>query len=374
MTDNKNTPHLLRSFIRKEFCHILRDPLSLLIMFLLPIMLMMILGFAVSTEIRHIPFVAMDMAKSQESRELIEKLNANACFDLQDNVHTAREVEAAFQKGLCAMAVVIPAGFGSEPLRSGVADIQVMTDASDPNQASTMVNYFQAEILAYQQAKNKAAGMSPAIVTDVKMLYNPQLRSALSIVPGLLGMVLMLICAMMTSIAVVREKELGTMEILLVSPLRPQTVIFAKVIPYLTVSIANVALILALANVALDVPVNGNILLLATLSLLYIFTALSMGLLISTIAATQQTAMVAVGVGLMLPTMLLSGMIFPIDSMPAALQVISHAVPARWFVEALRNVMIRGLGFDAVWRPFFILLGMCIFFMTVSIKKFRNRL
>ncbi|MDR2056893.1 MAG: ABC transporter permease [Dysgonamonadaceae bacterium] len=364
----------LLSFIKKEFYHILRDPLSLLIMFLFPIILMTILSYAVSTEVRNIPYVVMDMSKSQESRELIEKLNGNAYFRLKSNVNTVQEVEAAFQKGVCSMAIVIPAGFGSEPVHSGASDIQVMVDATDPNQASMMVNYFQAELMDYRQAKRRTAGTEAVVVTEVKMLYNPQLLSAFNIVPGLQGVVLLLICAMMTSIAVVREKELGTMEILLVSPLKPQVIIFAKVIPYLVVSIVDVALILVLSNVVLGVPVNGSIALLMTFSLIYIFTALSMGMLISTVAGTQQTAMVVVGVGLMLPTLLLSGLIFPIDSMPGILRVLSNFVPARWFVEALRGVMIKGLGFDAVWKPFFILLGMCIFFMAAGIKKFKNRL
>jgi ABC-2 type transport system permease protein len=342
-------------------------------MFLFPIILMSILSYAVSTEMRNIPYVAMDMSKSQESQALIEKLNARY-FHLKGNVHTVQEVEAAFQKGVCSMAIVIPAGFDNEALRSGNADIQVMVDATDPNQASTMVNYFQAVVMDYQQEESQVAELRPSMVAEVKMLYNPQLLSAFNIAPGLQGLVLLLICAMMTSIAVVREKELGTMEILLVSPLKPQVIIFAKAIPYLVVSIVDVALILVLSNVALGVPVNGSIVLLATFSLIYIFTALSLGMLISTVAGTQQTAMIVVGGGLMLPTLLLSGLIFPIDSMPGILRVLSNVVPARWFIEALRNMMIKGLGFEAVWKPFFILLGMCVFFMAAGIKKFKNRL
>jgi ABC-2 type transport system permease protein len=364
----------LRSFIKKEFLHILRDPLSLLIMFLFPIILMTVLSYAVSTELKHIPYVVVDMSKSAASAALTEKLNANTYFRWRGNVGTAEEAERSFRRGLCAMAIVIPPGFGREALRPGASDIQVLVDATDPNQASGMVNYLQAEIMDYQQAGSRGAGAAGGIATEVKMLYNPQLLSSFSIVPGLQGMVLLLICAMMTSIAVVREKELGTMEILLVSPLSPGIIIFAKAIPYLVVSLADVVLILVLSNVLLGVPVNGSIVLLMTFSLIYIFTALSIGMLISTVASTQQTAMIAVGVGLILPTLLLSGLIFPIDSMPGILQVLSHVVPARWFIEALRNVMIKGLGFGAVWQQFFILSGMCIFFMAVSIKKFRSRL
>lgn len=364
----------LFSFIRKEFYHILRDPLTLLIMFVLPVILMSILSYAVSTEIKNIPFVVLDQSKSTDSKELIEKISANTYFELKENVNTADEVESAFQKGVCALAIVIPSDFGNAAIHSGVSTIQVMVDASDPNQASTMANYFQAEVMSFQQSKNKSTGARATINTEVKMLYNPQMLSTYSIVPGLMGMVLLLICTLMTSIAIVREKELGTMEILLVSPLKPQVIIFAKAIPYLFISIIDVVLILFLSNQALDVPINGSVPLLMLLALVYIFTALALGMLISTITETQQAAMIAAGVGLMLPSLLLSGLIFPIESMPAVLQGVSHIIPARWFIEALRDVMIKGLGFGAIWKQFFILLGMCVILMTVSIKKFKSRL
>lgn len=206
------------------------------------------------------------------------------------------------------------------------------------------------------------------------MLYNPQMLSTFSIVPGLKGMVLLLICTLMTSIAVVREKELGTMEILLVSPLKPQVIIFAKAIPYLLISIIDVLLILLLSNHALDVPINGNVLLLMLLALIYIFTALALGMLISTITRTQQAAMIAAGVGLLLPSLLLSGLIFPIEGMPKILQGLSYIIPARWFIEALRDVMIKGLGFEAIWKQLLILSGMCIVLMTAGVKNFKSRL
>ena len=364
----------LFSFTKKEFFHILRDPLTLLIMFVMPVMLMSILSYAVSTDIKNIPFVVLDQSKSTDSKELIEKFNANAYFVLKANCNTAKEVENNFQKGLCAMAIIIPSGFGSEPLHSGVSDIQVMVDASDPNQASTMANYFQAVVMDYQQAKNKSAGVSASIKTEVKMLYNPQMLSTFNIVPGLQGMVLLLICTLMTSIAIVREKELGTMEILLVSPLKPHVIIFSKAIPFLIISIADVILILLLSHLVLSVPINGSVMLLMLLALVYIFTALSLGMLISTITQTQQAAMITAGVGLMLPTLLLSGLIFPVEGMPAILRGISQIIPAKWFIDALRKVMIKGLGFEAIWKQFAVLLGMCIILFTVSIKNFKNRL
>ena len=364
----------LISFIKKEFYHILRDPLTLLIMFALPVILMSILSFAVSTEIKNIPFVVLDQSRSADSKELIEKISANAFFELKGNMETDKEVESAFRRNSCSIALVIPSDFGNAALHSGVSEIQVMVDASDPNQASTMANYLQAEINDFQQHKNTTTDLKATIKTEVKMLYNPQMLSTYNIVPGLKGMVLLLICTLMTSIAVVREKELGTMEILLVSPLKPQIIIFAKAIPYLAISIIDVMLILLLSNKVLEVPINGSVGLLMLLALEYIFTALSLGMLISTITQTQQTAVMTAGLGLILPSLLQSGLIFTVENMHKILQWVSCLIPARWFIEALRDVMIKGLGFAVIWKQFFILLGMCIVLMTVSIRNFKSRL
>lgn len=355
------------SFIRKECHHILRDPLTLLIMFLLPVVLMALLSYAVSTEMKNIPFIVLDQSHSTESNDLIEKLSANAYFELKGNVSTSEEVEKAFKKGACAMAIIIPKDFGDAAIRDRASGIQVMVDASDPNQASTMVNYVQVVLATLQHA-------NAPINTGVKMLYNPQLLSSYNIVPGLMGMVLLLICTLMTSIAIVKEKELGTMEVLLASPLKPRVIVFAKAVPYLLISFIDVALILLLSNKVLNVPINGSIPLLLLLALVYIFTALALGMLISTITQTQQSAMIAAGFGLMMPSMLLSGLIFPIDSMPKILQWLSAIIPARWFIDALRDVMVKGLGFTVIWKQFFILLGMCALLMLVSIKQFKNRL
>lgn len=249
-----------------------------------------------------------------------------------------------------------------------------MVDASDPNQASTMVNYFQSVVKIFQQEKTLNVNGSPIINADIKMLYNPQMKSAYSIVPGMIGMLMMLICALMTSIAVVREKEQGTMEILLVSPLKPSTIILAKAVPYLIIAIIDVIAILLLAYFVLNVPIVGNIFLILLLSFIYTFSALALGMLISTITQTQQAAMIASGVGLMLPSMLLSGLIFPLEGMPTVLRWLSYIIPARWFIDALRDVMIKGLGFEAIWKQFITLLAMGLFLMTISIKKFKDRL
>jgi len=361
------------SFIRKEIYHITRDPLTLMIMLFLPVVMLLILGFAVSTEIKNTSFVVLDESKTQTTRELIQKLDANQYFNLSGYLYTESQVEESFKSGIAKAALIIPSTFGNEAARMGT-EIQIMVDASDPNEASTIVNYFQLVIMQYLQEQQSDTASSPLINTQVKMLYNPQMQSAYNIVPGMIGMLMMLICALMTSISVVREKELGTMEILLVSPLKPAAIMFAKAVPYLAVAFFDVILVLILAYFILDVPIAGNLFVILLLGVVYTFSALALGLLISTITQTQQTAMIASGVGLMLPSMLLSGLIFPISSMPTILQWISYIIPARWFIEALRDVMIKGLGFEAVWKQFLVLSFMALLLMTVSIRKFKNRL
>lgn len=361
------------SFIRKEVYHITRDPLTLVIMLVLPVILLLLLGFAVSTEIKNTSFVVFDQAKSPLTRQLVEKIDANEYFSLTGYLDSPEEIEASFQKGTAKMAVIIPSTFSDDLLRTG-SELQLMLDASDPNESSTISNYFQSIVMQYGQEQAVRSMSGQPIGIEVKMLYNPQMKSAYNIVPGMIGMLMMLICALMTSISVVREKELGTMEILLVSPLKPATIMFAKAIPYLAIAFWDVIMVLTLAYFILEVPIAGNLFLILLLGIVYTFSALALGLLISTITHTQQTAMIAAGVGLMLPSMLLSGLIFPVSSMPDILQWISYIIPARWFIDALRNVMIKGLGFEAIWKQFLVLLFMAVILMNISIRKFKNRL
>lgn len=361
------------SFIQKEFYHITRDPLTLFIMLFLPIILLIILGYAVSTEFKNTSFVVLDNSKTTTSRALIDKINGNAYFSLEAYLSNEEDLESAFRKGKCKAALIIPPQFASDVIHEGKADIQLVVDASDPNEASVIANYFQMIVLQYQQESNVQI-ISQFINQEVKMLYNPQMKSAYNFVPGLIGLIMMLICAMMTSISVVREKETGTMEILLVSPLKPTTIILSKAIPYLLISILDVISILFISYFILDVPIVGSLALIMTLSFVFTFSALALGLLISSIAETQQAAMVMSAVGLMVPSMLLSGLIFPLENMPTILQIVSCIIPARWFTEALRDVMIKGGDFMTIWKEFVILLGMTIILLFISVKKFKNRL
>ncbi|HBK30033.1 MAG TPA: multidrug ABC transporter permease [Porphyromonadaceae bacterium] len=361
-------------FIKKEIYHIIRDPLTLSIMLILPVVLVLILGFAITTEIRNTPFVALDQCRTIESQKLIEKIDGNAYFTLVDAVFSPSEVKQAFRKGKCKLAVVIPPDFANGLLYRERVDIQVLIDASDPNEGSNLYNYLQLIVAQYQKELAQYPHAGGAINTEIKLLYNPQMKGTYSIVPGLIGMIMLLICTSMTSISIAREKELGTMEILLVSPLKPVLIVLAKAVPYLVISLIDMVSCLLLSHYVLAVPIRGNIGLILLLSFIYTLSAVALGLLISAVAKTQQEAMVTAGVGLLLPSILLSNLIFPIDSMPVLLQLLSYIVPARWFIDPLRDIMIKGVGLSAIWVEFLILGSMSAILLFVSIKKFKNRL
>ena len=362
------------SFIKKEIYHIVRDPLTLSIMLILPVLLVLILGFAITTEIRNTPVVVFDQSKTIESQRLIDKIDGNAYFTLVKDLHSEQDIGKSFQKGECKLAIVIPSDFGQNLLYREKTNIQVIVDSSDPNEGSSLCNYLQLIIAQYQKELVSHQSNAGIINTEIKLLYNPQMKRMYSFVPGIIGMIMMLICASMTSISIAREKELGTMEILLVSPLKPAQIVLAKAVPYLFISLADMVLCLLLAHYVLEIPILGNVGLIMLMSFIYTLSAIALGLLISTVSQTQQEAMVTSGVGLLLPTMLLSNLIFPIDSMPLLLRLFSYIVPARWFIDPLRDIMIKGLGFGAIWFEFLILLSISMILLFISIKKFKNRL
>lgn len=361
------------SFVRKEFYHILRDPLTLFIMFLLPVIMLVILGKAISTEFKNTSVVVWDQSKTPLSQTLINEIGHNNYFSVYSYANSNEEINQLFKKGKIKAAIVIPVSFADDLIATKRADIQLIADASDPNQASTVTNYLQAILLQNQQLSQSNVKIE-VINQEVKMLFNPQMESSYNFVPGLIGMIMLLICALMTSISIVREKETGTMEILLVSPLKPTSIILSKAIPYLLVSYIDIIIILCISYWIFDVPIVGSLVLILALCLIYTITSLSLGLLISSITKTQQVAMMISLIGLMLPSMLLSGLIFPIENMPVILQVVSCIVPARWFVEALRDVMIQGTGLEIIWKQCLIMLVMTVVLLVASIKKFKNRL
>lgn len=362
------------TFIRKEFAHVLRDRKTLLILFGLPIVQILIFGFALSNEVKNARILIVDHARDEVSQELIAKVEASRYFDVMFERGGHSQVEESFRSGKAQLALVIPAGFGNDLVHFNNASLQVITDASDPNTANTLTNYLTNIVGDYQAQKFSTQEIPLQIITEIRMLYNPQLKGAHNFVPGVMALVLMLICVMMTAVSIVREKELGTMEILLVSPFRPELVILSKAVPYLILSLINVASILVLSVFVLDLPVRGNLFLLFAESTLFIITSLAIGLLISVRAQTQEAAMLVSMLGMLLPTMLFSGFMFPIENMPKVLQYISNMVPAKWYYTIVQSIMIKGLGFGAIWKETLVLLAMSVAFLVISFKKFKIRL
>lgn len=363
-----------KAFIKKEFFHILRDRQTVLILILMPVVQTLLFGFAITTDINNTSVIIVDNAKDGYSKKLITAFDANKYFIVEDVVYSYAEAEKYLKKGLSRLCLIIPADFEKAIEKKEKINLQIVADASNPNEASILTNYTNGIVAKYMIDINIEQNIKPIIEVNSKMLYNPQLKSAYNFVPGVIGLVLMLICTLMTSVSLVREKELGTMEVLLASPSRPIYIILSKTVPYFVISLFNIITILLLAVFAFKVPINGSIGLLLATSITYIFTSLALGLLISSISKTQQIAMIISLVGLMLPTMLLSGLMFPIENMPTALQIISNIVPATWFIQMVKDIMIKGLGFMYFWKDWAILLSMMIIFVFISFKRFKIRL
>ena len=364
------------AFIKKEFRHILRDRRTLLILFGMPVMQVLLFGFVLTNEIKNAAVAVLDPSKDSESIALTNKLVSSGYFRLEKNLDSAEDLEPAFRTGKIKMAVVFPDNF-SQKMQTGEAQLQLVGDASDPNTATTLVNYANAIILDYQREKAETGTIhnsSFIIQTETRMRYNPEQKGAFNFVPGVMTLILMLVSAMMTSITIAREKELGTMEILLVSPLKPIQIILGKTAPYLALSFVNAVVVVLLGIVVFGMPMSGSVLLLAAECLLYMFVALSLGIFISTRAKDQMTAMFMSALGLMMPTMLLSGFIFPRESMPWPLQVIGTAIPATWFNPIVKGIMIKGVGLEVLWKETLVLGGMALFFLGLSMKNFKDRL
>ncbi|WP_026810620.1 ABC transporter permease [Arenibacter latericius] len=361
-------------FIRKEFYHIFRDRRSLFILFGMPIAQILLFGFAITNEINNVNIAIQDHSKDASTLEIINKISNSKYFSIKQIISREAEIESIFQKGKIKAVLNFEKDFGRNLIKEKSAKIQIITDATDPNTANSITNYINAILQNYQLEKNKSIQIDYQIIPQTRMVYNQELKSVFMFVPGVMTIILMLVSAMMTSISITREKELGTMEILLVSPLKPFQVIIGKVVPYIFLSIINAAVIVLLSIFIFKMPVEGSLFLLGAESVLFIITSLALGILISTISDTQQSAMMISLMGLMLPVILLSGFIFPISSMPAPLQVISNIIPAKWFIIIIKGIMLKGVGLAFVWKETLILIGMTVFFIAVSVKKYKIRL
>ncbi|MFD2915760.1 ABC transporter permease [Psychroserpens luteus] len=361
-------------FIKKEFYHIFRDRRSLFILFGMPIAQIMLFGFAITNEINNVDIAVLDHSKDATTKEIINKISASKYFSINQFIDRESDIETIFKKGKVKAVLNFEEGFSKKLIKDHKATIQIITDATDPNTANTISNYVNAILQQYQKGLNNDITIAYQIVPQTRMVYNPELKSVYMFVPGVMTIILMLVSAMMTSISITREKELGTMEILLVSPIKPIQVIVGKVFPYIFLSIVNAIVIVVLSIFIFKMPVQGSLFLLGLESVLFIITSLALGILISTISATQQTAMMISLMGLMLPVILLSGFIFPISSMPLPLQIISNIIPAKWFIIIIKGIMLKGVGLQYLWKETLILVGMTIFFIGLSVKKYKIRL
>jgi len=364
----------LRSFIKKEFFHIFRDPRTMLILFGIPVAQLLIFGTVIKNEIKDVRIAIYDQSKDETTQQITNKLLSSGYFVLVDDLQNTSGIEETFRKGEVKEIIIFESNFGEKLIKEGSAEVQLIADASDPNMARLAVSYTRGIINDYVQKMNPNQELPMQIQPEVRMYFNEEMKSAYMFVPGTMALILMLISAMMTSISITREKELGTMEILLVSPLKPAHIIIGKVLPYLLLSIVNAFVIVLIGLFVFGVPITGSFILLMLETILFILMALCLGILISTMAKSQMTAMFISMIVLMLPTILLSGFIFPIENMPEILQWLSHIMPARWFIAIIRGIMLKGVGMAFIWKETLILIGMTLLFVAVSMRKFKVRL
>lgn len=372
MKRGKNTPFV--AFIKKEFLHVMRDKKTLLMLFGLPIVQIILFGFALSNEVKNAQIVILDNAKDYASQQIINKFEASNEFVISKSILDKNDIDKIFKKGNVKMAVVIPVNFYHNLMHLHTAQIQLITDASDPNLATTISGYAKRIVGEYQQKILSNYKQQITIHTKLRTIYNPNLKAAVNFVPGVISLVLLLVCVLMTSVSIVKEKEIGTMEVLLVSPLNPYLVIISKSVPYIILSLIDLTIILLLSVFVLGVPIAGSVLLLYTISTLFIIVGILLGLLISNSTQSQQAAMLFALMGMLIPTLLFTGFLFPLENMPYALQVFANIVPSKWYYIIVKNIMIKGLGIASIWQPTLILFGMAIILSVVNIKKFKIRL
>ena len=356
------------SFVIKEAKHILRDKRTMLILFGMPVVMMLLFGFAITNDVRNVRTVVVTSQMDHLTRTAVERLAASEYFTIVKTVPTPKDAEWMIRSQKADLAIVFAQDFASK--KSGA---QFIVDGSDPNMAQQWTTYAQQVVARSALPLGLSKNPNVSLISQ-KLLYNPRMKSAYNFVPAIMGMLLLLICAMMTSVSIVREKERGTMEVLLVSPIKPLMIIVAKVVPYLLLALAILSVILLMSATVLDVPLQGGLGWILVVSLIYILLALSLGLLISNIAHTQFVALLVSAMVLLLPTVMLSGMLFPVESMPTILQWISAIIPPRYYIQAMRKLMIMGVGIQEVWQEVVILIGMTSLLLTVSLKKFKTRL
>lgn len=361
-------------FLKKEFRHIFRDTWTMIILLILPILMLILFGYALSTDVKNSQIAVYDPSGDIATKRIVSMLDLSEYFKVTQYLTTPEDIEQVFRSDGPGLVVLFSDKFYEGLVSTGDASVQLICDGTDPNTAVTIQNYATNIITGYQEELFGEREIPYQIRITPRFLYNPEMKSSYNFVPGVMGMIIMLVCAMMTSISIAREKETGTMEILLVSPMKPILIILSKVVPYFFLSCVNLATILLLAVYLLGVPIAGNLFTLITISLIYIFVSLAIGLLISSVANSQIVALLISGMALMMPVMYLSGMMFPIENMPMPLQVAAQILPAKWYIVAAKKIMIKGLGFSSIIRETIILSLMAVALISISLKKFKTRL
>lgn len=379
------------AFVKKEFLHIFRDTKTLLVLVGLPTALIVLFGFAISTEIRNVNVGVCAPDGDPAVMRLMEKVDKSEYFTYVGRYDSEAGIDRAMRRGEIDAALLFEDDFMSKMMKPGGAEIAVITDATNPNNASMEVMYLTGIVTEYFRDDLQEAAMlnasAPAdisamsasaaggtLVPNLRMLYNPQLKSSYNFVPGIMGLILLLICALMTSVSIVREKETGSMEVLLVSPIKPINIVLAKMIPYFVISCVVLVNILLLTIFVLKVPVAGSFFWMILVSVIYIILSLGIGMLVSTLVKTQIIATLICGMLFMVPVMMLSGMLYPIESMPRVFQWLAQLVPAKWFIEAIRKIMIEGVPVRFVLKEMMILVLMATVIFTAAVKKFNDRL
>jgi ABC-2 type transport system permease protein len=363
----------LAGLLRKEVYHILRDRRTLVVIIALPILQVVIFGYAIRTDVDHVRLAIVDPAPDPVTLAIRSRFGAARVFETVAVVPRIEMLEDLFRRGAAQGAVVFEAGFAERMARGLPAGLLIIADATEPNTGSIVSSYAGAVVQAYQQ-ETLPPSSTIRIVPSVRMRFNPTRESSNLFVPGLMAFVLTIISSLMTAISLTREKETGTMEALLVSPLRPWEIILGKVTPYLVIGFISVIAVLVEARLVFGVPTRGSVLLLLFEGGLYILVSLSLGILISARTSSQRVAMMGALLGTMLPNILLSGFIFPVESMPAPLRIVSYIVPGRWFVLIARGIMLKGIGLEYLWRETLILAAMAAVLLVASTRSFKERL
>ena len=363
----------LWALLRKEGYHIRRDRRTLAVIVVLPVLQVLLFGYAISTDVNHVRLAIVDPAPDEATLALRDRFAAAGVFDTVAVVPRTRDLEPLFQEGRAQEALVFDSGFAADLSRGTGGRLLIVTDATEPNSGSAFQYYAMGVIDGYRRELT-GRGPAIAIVPESRMRFNPTRESSNLFVPGLMAFVLTIISSLMTAISLTREKETGTMEALLVSPLRPWQIIVGKVAPYLGIGFFSVMAIIGAARLVFHVPLRGSLPLLLAEGILFILVSLSLGILISARTSSQRVAMLGALAGTMLPNMLLSGFIFPLESMPLLLQWVSNVVPGRWFVAIARSIMLKGTGLDYLWRETLVLAAMALTLLVASARSFKARL